>query len=207
LPRWAWMIVLLSTIPFSIHQRLLNPELAIITSHVDAFGIGALLGIGVQWLEQRRRIANPLLMVCVIVGFAYFLPQVIDNYRAGYVDTKTLGYAAWMATAGVFMAAGWIGLLAINREAPLLSWLRWPPLVHLGVISYPLYLVHFPIVCLFPKLVYKMTNGLGLPMPPAFVVQSIIVLICLGLAQGLYQKIDKRLQAGRTGVALKTARA
>lgn len=197
LPRWIWLTLLLLALPLGIHQRLVNTHMVLISNHIDAFALGSLMALGMPWMEANRARVNWLLGALFVAGLAGFLPYVFENYAASAAGLEIDKYEPWAATAGVYMSCAWISILAINRQARGLAPLRWPPLVYLGVISYPLYLVHFPITSLFPKLVPKLLAKIGLSDPPALLVSAIILASCLVLAHLLYKLIDQRLQAGR----------
>lgn len=201
MPRIIWMSVLLAVIPLAVWQRAVNANMWIITSHLDAFALGTLLAIGLQQLQDHRRLSNALLGIGFLVGLLWFLPYLIDGYRAYFAGAETPEYQAWPATAGVLAVSCCIGLLALNREARWLSFLRWPPLVYAGVISYGLYLVHYPIVRLAPKLVPPLLEKMGVSEPHPMLMTLITVAVCFGAAHVLYKFIDQRLQAGRGGAA------
>lgn len=197
LPRALWIVLLLATIPLAVHERLVNTHMVLISNHIDAFALGSLMALGMSWMEANKARVNWLLGVLFLAGLAGFLPYVFENYRASVAGLEIDKYEPWAATAGIYMAVAWISLLAINRNAQILAPLRWPPLVYLGVISYPLYLVHFPITSLFPKYLPALFAKLGLAQTPFLLVQAAMLFTSVLLAHILYKLIDQRLQAGR----------
>lgn len=200
-PRWLWMTVLLAAIPFAVWQRALHPYTVIITSHIDAFALGSLMAIGLEWMQDNRKLANRALWVGFIVGLVGFLPYVVEGYQAWILRGEERHYEAWPATAGILMASCWIALLAINRGASWLKLLCWQPLVYAGVISYALYLAHYPVVRFMPKLAPALAAKLGLPPLPGPVEAALTITICFLLGHVLYKFIDQRLQTRKAAPA------
>ena len=200
-PRLVWMTVLLAAVPFAVWQRAMHPYTVVITSHIDAFALGSLMAIGIEWMQDHRRLVNPALWLGFFVGLLWFLPYVVEGYHAWFVNGEERHYEAWPATAGILMAVCWIGLLAINRGASWLRLLCWQPLVYTGVISYALYLVHYPIVRFMPKLAPAVAAKLGLPPLPGVLEAALTLAICFLLAHLLYRFIDQGLQTRRAGAA------
>ena len=198
-PRPVWLLVLLSAIPFAIYQRVLHPQMWIITSHIDAFALGSLMAIGFQWMEARKQAVTAFLFAGLVLGFLGFLPYLISGYEDYLAGVIAPDYQPWPATAGVLMATCWIGLLALQRQRAWLRYLRWPPIVYTGVISYALYLVHYPVVRIFHNAAAPLSARLGLPAPHPAVVAGITLVTCFVLAHLLYKFIDQRLQMGRRG--------
>ena len=200
-PRLVWMTVLLAAVPFAVWQRAMHPYTVVITSHIDAFALGSLMAIGIEWMQDHRRLVNPALWLGFFVGLLWFLPYVVEGYHAWFVNGEERHYEAWPATAGILMAVCWIGLLAINRGASWLRLLCWQPLVYTGVVSYALYLVHYPIVRFMPKLAPALAAKLGLPPLPGVLEAALTLAICFLLAHLLYRFIDQGLQTRRAGAA------
>ncbi len=198
-PRPVWLLVLLSAIPFAIYQRVLHPQMWIITSHIDAFALGSLMAIAFQWMEARKKSVSGVLVAGSVIGLLGFLPYIVAGYQTYLAGVKAPGYEPWSATAGVLMATCWIGLLALHRQRAWLGFLRWPPLVYTGVISYALYLVHYPVVRIFENAAAPLAARMGLSAPHPVVVAGITLVTCFVLAHLLYKFIDQRLQLGRRG--------
>ena len=187
----VWLTVLISVIVLSITQRNANPNMYILTSHLDAFAFGSLVAIGFQEFTHTRLTQRVLLCVALI-SLALFMPYVFEGYAAWLKGDTVPGYEAWPATFSVLFWASSIGLLALNRGTVALSLLRHPMLVHVGNLSYAIYLVHYPILKLVPNQLVAQLPGL---------THLMAELLCLPLiwllAELLYRTIDRPLQERR----------
>jgi len=92
---------------------------------------------------------------------------------------------------------GWWALLPVAGGALLLSapasWINrvclgWPPLVWIGLISYPLYLWHWPLLVMFAIIKFE---------PLTLVDTELILLLSVLLAWGTYWFIEKPFRFGR----------
>jgi len=99
---------------------------------------------------------------------------------------------------------GWWALLPVAGGALLLSapasWINrvclgWPPLVWIGLISYPLYLWHWPLLVMFAIIKFE---------PLTLVDTELVLLLSAFLAWGTYWFIEKPFRFGRP-VPFKTA--
>jgi peptidoglycan/LPS O-acetylase OafA/YrhL len=115
----------------------------------------------------------------------------------------------WRASAGIALIVvavamlnvhrafpGWWALLPVAGSALLLSapasWvnrtlLSWPPMVGVGLISYPLYLWHWPLLVMFAIVRFE---------PLTLVDRELILLASAVLAWGTYALIEKPLRFG-----------
>jgi peptidoglycan/LPS O-acetylase OafA/YrhL len=91
---------------------------------------------------------------------------------------------------------GWWALLPVAGSALLLSapaslinrhLLSWTPAVWIGLISYPLYLWHWPLLVLFAIIRFR-------PLTP--LESELVIFLSVGLAWGTYQLIEKPLRFG-----------
>lgn len=199
-PTAVWLAALLLAIPLAVAFRAQHPYTVIITSHIDAFALGSLFAIGLQWMEAHRRLATRVLWLGLAAGLVWFLPYMLRGYTAYLAGLDTPDYEAWPATAGVLLSSCWIALLALYRETGWLAALRWAPLVYTGVISYALYLIHYPVIRMI-RLVADHLARTGVMELPRLLVASFSLVICFLLAHWLYKLIDQRLQAGRGSAA------
>lgn len=126
--------------------------------HWDALMLGALLAV-VPWKPPR---------VAIAAAFALVLAQTIHNLtRDGYAPMTDVQYLIYTGAATVFVAA-----------APGSRWLRARVLVHLGTISYGLYLWH-AVLMRFAV--------------PGYVAVAASVLV----AEASYHLVEKRFLAPR----------
>lgn len=100
----------------------------------------------------------PILAICTMTGINYFLPYDL-------LSISIQGIASFIIVA------------SINTQRPAL--LRWPPLVWMGDISYSIYLIHFPIMCLLAHYVH---GGLMLGI--------VTTLITLPVSWLLYEYVE-----------------
>ena len=113
---------------------------------------------------------------------------------------------AWTGVALIVIAAsvlnvhrafpGWWALLPIAGSALLLSapasWinrtlLSWPPMVRIGLISYPLYLWHWPLLVMFAIIKFE---------PLTLVDTELALLLSAALAWATYWFVEKPLRFG-----------
>jgi peptidoglycan/LPS O-acetylase OafA/YrhL len=92
---------------------------------------------------------------------------------------------------------GWWALLPVTGGALLLSapasWINrvclgWPPLVWIGLISYPLYLWHWPLLVMFAIIKFE---------PLTLADTELILLLSALLAWGTYWFVEKPFRFGR----------
>ena len=140
-------------------------------------GLGSLLAItAARWPADRTRTATLLSSVglLLIVGTVFFLADQ-ERFPGIYALIPTLG-AAFIIAAGPGSA--------INRFA-----LGHPAIVYIGLISYPLYLWHWPLLS-FAHILGQGTNP---------VVISTIVVLSLVLAAATYTFVERPVR--RSGAA------
>jgi len=121
--------------------------------------------------------------------------EAASNRRA-VAGVVTIAVAA--AVLNVHRAfPGWWALLPVAGGALLLStpasWINrvclgWPPLVWIGLISYPLYLWHWPLLVMFAIIKFE---------PLTLVDTELILLLSVLLAWGTYWFIEKPFRFGR----------
>jgi peptidoglycan/LPS O-acetylase OafA/YrhL len=120
--------------------------------------------------------------------------ETASNWRAGAGLALIVIAAAVLSVHRTF--PGWWALLPIMGSALLLSapasrvnraLLSWPPMVWIGLISYPLYLWHWPLLVLFAIIKFR-------PLTPLEVV--LIIIGSMLLAWGTYQFVETPLRFG-----------
>jgi peptidoglycan/LPS O-acetylase OafA/YrhL len=113
--------------------------------------------------------------------------------------------AAALALLNVHRAfPGWWAVLPVVAGALLLSapmswinrtWLSWQPMVWIGLISYPLYLWHWPLLVMFLTINFD---------PLTLIDRELILLSSALLAWGTYRFVERPFRFGRP-IALKAA--
>jgi peptidoglycan/LPS O-acetylase OafA/YrhL len=191
-----WLPLLLALIPLGTVAKLDNNHMVIITSHIDAFAWGVLLALGQDWLERHRRLTNRLLLGLFVLGLVGFTPYLAHNIPLGLKGQAHIEFQPWPATWGVLMTTSLVAFLAINRGIPALSLFRWRPLIYLGTVSYPLYLVHFPIINLFSKYLPPVLRRIGVSPEIPLLLPALMLITTLTVTHLLYIGLDRHLQAG-----------
>ena len=100
------------------------------------------------------------------------------------------------------LAAAWIlvGSIAVGAFRP--SLLRSAPLVQLGEISYSLYLLHFPIMCISAKVIHALNRG-GSPVASGMMLLAVTGAVSLVASYGQYRWVElPGIQLGRRTVPL-----
>jgi peptidoglycan/LPS O-acetylase OafA/YrhL len=120
----------------------------ILVSRCDGFALGGLMAL---ILDERRRVARHINRYRLAFGLVALLSFVNIAYQCysvgivGYLGLPTPADPAGthlMVNLFYFGIVGTVVTLAGHR---LLAPLRWRPLCDLGVISYGMYLYHYPI--------------------------------------------------------------
>jgi peptidoglycan/LPS O-acetylase OafA/YrhL len=150
---------------------------------------GALLAIALRWLRPRagllaavrRRLvlAGPV-AAGVVLTLLVVMPDTSAAYYRGGALVFSVAVAAVLADVEL-RPAGWAARL-----------LSWRPAVALGVISYGVYLWHWPVVVAWP-----------VPRDPlaAAATQAGRVLVTLAVASASYLLVERWVQRGRPRVA------
>ncbi len=142
---------------------------------------GAVLACGWNRIDQSEAAGNRRSIVGVVLIVA--AAAVLNVHRA---------FPGWWALLPV---AG--GALLLSAQA---SWINrvvlgWPPMVWIGLISYPLYLWHWPLLVMFAIIKFE---------PLTLIDRELILLSSALLAWGTYWLIERPFRFGRP-VPLKAA--
>jgi len=193
IPPAVGVAALLAVVGLSINQRVANPNMYVLTSHIDAFALGSLMAVAFDRIRANIIWATRMLSALAFISFLFFMPYMLDGYITVMNSGPLPEYEAGPATASTMFWTATIGLLALHHGARQLWLMRLPALVHTGRLSYALYLVHFPILRLLAKPLAAKIPGLTVLMAE---------LLCLPLiwlaAELLYRKIDRPLQEARS---------
>ncbi|GEM_PF-3570863 len=200
---------LVSLVLLGIYTRMNGAFFSVLTFHIDAFACGGLLALCYPWLAERPVFSTKLfqwMVVFGLFGFCYYTTSGFVLYFSGYEPwpppTEML-LRPWLFLI-ILLWTGIIGLVAVNPESERGRFWRKPGLVYLGLISYPLYMVHLPILVASEKLMFlvfdlEYTNinrnwSRAVSLPLVFLAAHI-----------LYVLIDKRVQQKGTGFIRKEA--
>lgn len=121
--------------------------------------------------------------------------EVASNLRAGTGALAIAISAAVLDTNRAF--PGWWALMPVAGSALLLSAPRaglnrklliWPPMVWIGLISYPLYLWHWPLLVFFAAIKFESLTLLE---------RGLIVLLSVLLSWATYWFIEKPIRFGK----------
>ncbi len=156
-------------------------ETPVLPSNVDA---KAGVGVG-RGASAHRCSLDRVLMACPdglsVLGVLLLIASVV-------LIRKQMTFPGWIALAPV------LGSLLVIRAGPEAwlnrVWLSAPPMVWVGLISYPLYLWHWPLIA-FAKIEW------GESLPPE--VRWGVVLAGFLLAWLTYQFVESPIRSGRKG--------
>jgi peptidoglycan/LPS O-acetylase OafA/YrhL len=140
--------------------------------------VGALLAYGVVRLGVRARARTPLGLSAAAGLLLLIAAMVAINKEKAFP-----GWWALLPTVGT----------ALVIAAPPTAWinsrmLSWRPLVWVGLVSYPLYLWHWPVLS-FARILAGET--------PAASVRWIAILVSVGLAWGTAVIVEPRMRFSR----------
>jgi len=139
-----------------------------------------MLGAGLAWLMQgsTRRLSPMLLDVSAIAGLALILGSIVFVHESE-------PYPGWRALAPTIGACLVVWTGSDSRVvAPILS---WRPLVFVGLISYPLYMWHWPVFWLG-----RTIGTADLSLARA----SVLFAISLALAWATFVLVEKPIRFG-----------
>jgi peptidoglycan/LPS O-acetylase OafA/YrhL len=156
---WPLLVVTLgrrSVIPLgiglaamSVAARARGFDSWLLVARADGFALGGILAAMLAHAEKcpdwqgayRRGLAGLTLVASAVVAFV-IARGLLPSFGRPPVGA---GFSL-LAINGMF--AGIIGLVAMHAGRPMVAWLRRPRLVHLGKLSYGLYVYHFIIFSL-----------------------------------------------------------
>ena len=188
-PVAVWLTFLLAITLASIALRAANPNMYVLTSHGDAFALGSLMALTFGRMSAQTVWATRVLLCIAAISLMCFLPYLLDGYRSLLQGGAVPGYEATAATASTLFWTAAIGLLALQRGASSLGMMRSPVFVHVGRLSYALYLVHYPVLRLMAKPLAEKIPGLTL-----LTAELLCLPLIWLLAEVLYRTIDRPLQ-------------
>lgn len=155
-------------------------------SRGDALFIGCILGILFSWgylssLSPRAKKILAGIAFVAFVQFASVLMFISSTQSAPYI---------WAMSATEISAAIIIAHLVVNPNGIWSRLLRWKPIVHLGTITYGLYLWHWPI--------YIILNQTALPYLNIWELFALRVFVTLACAEISWYLIERHCLKLRT---------
>ena len=177
--RWVVGAVTGASVVSSIWLTVSDPAAAYFWPHTRAweFGVGALLAL--LGPNPGRRFSVPARL-----RFGTALFGWMGLIGAGVALSARVPYPG--IAAAIPVTATTLIIAAGAEDGVIGVMLRWSPVRWLGAISYPLYLWHWPVALLLPRLV-------ELPPPVRIVATVVFALI---LAQLTHVLIEKRVRSG-----------
>ncbi len=162
----------------------------LLSSHLDAFGLGAGLAAGFPLLTRR-----PLqkLLACLAVLFIAGLLILQSLRGASLAGWSSLGYPhglpwhhqyVWGYTLVNFASVWFISLLITPASA--LRWLENPVPAYLGKISYGIYVWHAPVLALTAAALHTQPFR-----PPGFGGLLVAIAITIGLAAACHHGFER----------------
>lgn len=154
-----------------------NPQLSFLPAQLPLF----LIGIGSYHLYAHRSNAPQFRPLTSINAVALLLLAILSGWYP-------VALMAWALGFGCILVRGddpFARLLGFVRIALLHPWLQW-----LGKISFPLYLVHWPVLMGVLYLMLRISPGISSPVALAVLISVAIPLILIA-AEVIHRTIEK----------------
>ncbi len=187
--RLRWAIVPLLVVPVAMRTWAFHRHMLLTRS--DGLVLGALLADLLSdrdWVESHRRMfRRGFLAVGLLAGVVWQVGCPLLARLDGPVPAMWAIRAFAISTgASCWLYFGLVGLVLLDRGSPRLAWLRDRRLVHLGAISYGIYLYH-PFVLIFEPMIQK---AIGLRLAP-WIVDVTKLGACIGLAEVSWRLVER----------------
>ena len=129
-------------VALAISARAAGWHTQLLLTRSDGLALGAWLAAAELKGDFPRR-ARRLATLGLIVAAGASIWGLSRHHRPfGPYRAYDLGPECLVASFG---SLAFLALILIRQGSPSLAWLRWPPLIRLGTISYGIYLSHWPI--------------------------------------------------------------
>jgi peptidoglycan/LPS O-acetylase OafA/YrhL len=188
--RLLWGIMPLLIAP--IVMRANGFDRHMLLTRCDSLALGALLAR--IFLDRARIEANRSRsrLAFVAIGLIAVLGRQVVGPLVARLDPIPGGvWSVWMfalATAQMsWLYFSLVGIVLLDHGHRRLRWLRSPALVHLGTISYGIYLYH-PFVLIFVPMIHKAIGIKGSPW-----LDVVKLAICILLAEVSWRLVEKPL--------------
>ncbi len=152
-----------------------------------SFVIGVMLARHFDWLQiQADRLSGHQLWLASAACLALYENHLLLGHYL-YLSLP-MWKLIWTAAS---LGSALLIVLSV-RSIHLGNWLRKPIILHLGKISYSVYLVQMVVlVWLVPVLVHQLNQiGLTKPLPEFFVIFALSITLTVGLASLTYRWIE-----------------
>lgn len=175
--------IALGSFVLSVYLTSTRPQTAFYFS--PSRGWELLLGALVAVTALRQTVPRAITPVLQLAGLAMIVGAIVS------FDTLTPfpGFAALVPCVGTALILAWC-----DRETPLTGILSHPAVVWIGLISYPLYLWHWPLLAL---------TRLALSRELAALEITVLYGLAVLLAAGTWQYIEKPFRLRRDPISTK----
>jgi peptidoglycan/LPS O-acetylase OafA/YrhL len=179
----VWMIAAVGVASFALNLFLIahHPEATFYLPFTRAWELLSGAFLAYTRLEWRKLREITALLGLVLISVAAFKLTAKAEFPGWRAALPVAGTALLIASPGSFLNY---------------TFLENSLLVRIGLISYPLYLWHWPLLVFAPKAIYNLNDT----------KRAIILAACFGLAWATYRFVEKPIRTGRYG-SLKAASA
>lgn len=196
-PFMGTMIIFFLAVRFHFDEQLVQPftKYTIYCStytRLDTIIFGSL----VYFLSQDKKFSifftNPT--------FKKFIPTILFILATSYLiccDEKSSFYFLSFSLSALFFST-YLLFILLNPKNNLLDFLKNKFLIYLGTISYGLYLVHWPIFCLFNIDLSALLSPFQNPTLNAIVVSGLGLLLSLALSSLSWHFFEKPILSLKT---------
>jgi peptidoglycan/LPS O-acetylase OafA/YrhL len=202
---WVWPLALVVILRRPHRGRLLLVGALFALAIIAAPVIAATAGPDAAYWATPARLGELLAgaLLAVVLHRRPTLPPVASGLAGAGAALVVLAALTWPSASGPAYS-GWLPVFALATCAliaglqvasPLRSWLTWRPLVDLGIISYGVYLFHWPVFVVLDE------ARLGLPAPLLFVVRVAVTLVLAIASYRVLERPIRTIPAGARATA------
>jgi peptidoglycan/LPS O-acetylase OafA/YrhL len=155
----------LATIALSVAARGCGFHYRLLVGRMDGFALGGLLAallVDPVWVHERRKSLSAAFVGSLALGVAYLAALAsIKGFAAISRPAERIDYPAISFLAIALAYFGLVGLVSLHAGSRWLAPLRARWLCYLGLISYGIYLYHYPIQHWMSRVNEKLGIGLA----------------------------------------------